>query len=221
MTPDRDVGFDDRMRVTERGVEIAVALLDDHRLGREPVDLDRIVIGRHHRRQFVDFEDHAVGRIFGGVGIVREHDRDRLADIAHAAARERRLAVRHQLLDAVVAEVDRRDVGEVLAGPDRDHARRGQRVGGVHRLDPPVRQRRTHDAHVKLAGKRHVAGEQAAAAHQRRILDPRHRGADDAARLLFGLLHRPMPPTKDDTNPYDFGGALGNVGAGGRGFTRR
>ena len=65
------------------------------------------------------------------IGIVGEHHRHRLADIAHAAARQQRLAVRHQLLDPVVAEVDRRDVGEVLAGPDRDHARRGERIGGV------------------------------------------------------------------------------------------
>jgi hypothetical protein len=177
------------MRVKERGVEIAVALLDDHRLGREPVDLDRIVVGRHHQRQFVDLEDDAVGRILGGIGVVGEHDRHRLADIAYAGAREQRLAVRHQLLDPVVAEVDRRHIGEVFAGPDRDHARRGQCVGGVHRFDPAVRQRRAHDAHVKLAGKRHVAGEQATAAHQRRILDPRDRGADDVVSGVIGVSH--------------------------------
>ena len=76
-----------------------------------------------------------------------------------------------------------------------------------------MRQRRAHDAHVKLARKRHVGGEQAAPAHQRRVLDARHRRADDAARLLSGLLHQPLPPDAAETalNPYDFGGAFGNV----------
>ena len=131
MAADRDVGLDDGMRIAERGGEIAVALLDDHRLGREPVDLDRIVVGRHHRRQFVELDNHMIGGVLGRVGIVGEHHRHRLADIAHAAARQQRLAVRHEFLDPVVAEVDRRHVGEVLAGPDRDHARRGERIGGV------------------------------------------------------------------------------------------
>ena len=125
MAADRDVDFDHGVRSAERGVDVAVALLDDHRLGREPVDLDRVVVGRHHRRQFVELEHHVLGGVLGAIGIVGEHHRHRLADITHAAARQQRLAVRHQLLDPVVAEVDRRHVGDVLAGPDRDHARRG------------------------------------------------------------------------------------------------
>ncbi len=85
MTADRDVRLDNGVSSAERGGEVAVALLDDHRLGREPVDFHRIVVGRHHRRQFVELDDHPLGRVFGAVGIVGEHHRHRLADITHAA----------------------------------------------------------------------------------------------------------------------------------------
>ena len=182
---DRDVGLDNGVGTAKGSVEIAVSLLDDHRLSRKPVDLDRLVVSRHHRRQFVELEDDAVGGIFRPIGIVGEHHGDRLADIAHAAARQQRLPVRHELLDPVVAEIDRRQIGEILAGPDRHHARRLTGVGRVDGLDPAVRHRRAHDAHVKLSGERYVGSEQAEPAHQRRVLDARHRGADDTWRLSF------------------------------------
>jgi hypothetical protein len=188
MAADRDVGFDSHMRVTERGIDIAIALLDDHRLGREPVDLDGIVVGRHHRRQFVHLDDDALGGVLGPVGVVGEHHRERLADVAHPATPEQRLPVRHELLDPIVAKIDGGHIGEVLAGPDRDHAGRGQRIGNIDALDASMRQRRAQHAHMKLTCERHVGGEQAAPAHQRRVLDARDGGTDNA--LLSGLLHR-------------------------------
>jgi hypothetical protein len=74
-----------------------------------------------------------------------------------------------------------------------------------------MRQRRADDAHMKLARERYVGGEQAAPAHQRRVLDARDGGADDT--LLSGLFHRPhaTDARRCALNPYDFGGAFGNV----------
>ena len=44
--------------------------------------------------QAFDLHCHQISGVLGDIGIGSEHDRDRLADIAHAAVGEDRLAVR-------------------------------------------------------------------------------------------------------------------------------
>ena len=149
---------------------------------RPCLEFARRAIGREHGCERLDVERDLLGGVLGLIGIVREHDRDRLADIAHARSRQQRLAIGNERLDAIVAEVDRRQIGDVVDGPDRHHARRASAPRTVDLHDPPMRDRRAHDAHVKHVGKRDIGREQATAAHQRHIFEARHRGADDSCR---------------------------------------
>ena len=143
MAADRKIERDDRVRGAKRAVEVAIGLLDDHRLGGEPGSnspgsSSADITGGNSSISSID----RVGGVLGPIGIVREHHRDRLADIAHAAARQHRLAIGHELLDAVVAEIDRRQIGEVVAGPDRHHARAAS---------APPRRRSRRSAHARAA----------------------------------------------------------------------
>ena len=148
---DGNVDRDHGVGGAERLLDVAVALFDDHRLGGESrFELTGFDIGRHHRRQFFEIGDDVLGGVLGLIGIFREHHRDRLAHIAHPAARHQRLAKGDELLHAVVAEVDRRQVGDVRNGPGRDHTRTGQGTGDVDGDDAPMRERGAHHAHVEL-----------------------------------------------------------------------
>ena len=112
---DREIELDHCIGAREHGVDVAVALAHDGRLGvAAGRELAGLRIGGEQHRQFGDLDVDEVGGILRDVGIGGEHRGDRLADIAHAIAREHRLAVRLQLLDAAFAEIDRRHVGDVL-----------------------------------------------------------------------------------------------------------
>jgi hypothetical protein len=179
MPPDREIELDYGLGLREHGIDVAVALAHQSRLGvAARRELAGLLRGVEQRRQFRDVDRDEVGRVFRDVGIGGEHGSDRLADIAHLAARKHRLAVRLQPFDAAFAEIDRRHVGDVLRGPYRDDAGQRARRRCIDRDDGTVRQRRPGDPHVKLVRKRNVAGEAAAPPHQRRVLEPRHRLAD-------------------------------------------
>ena len=76
MAADGKIKLDDGMRGAKRRVNVAIGLLDDHRLGREPaVEFAERRIDRHHRRQFFEIEPHLVGRVLGPIGIIRKHHR--------------------------------------------------------------------------------------------------------------------------------------------------
>ena len=64
-----------------------------------------------------------IGGVLGEIGVGREHRCDRLADIAHALLRQDGLAVRRQPFELGQAEIDRRNVGDVVEGPHRHDAR--------------------------------------------------------------------------------------------------
>ena len=87
--------------------------------------------GVAHRRQHVEADDHGGGGVLRKIAVVRDHDRDGLADIADLVARQRQLRARR--LDRRVGH-QHRD----LAGR---HARR-QVVGREHRVDARHRARR-------------------------------------------------------------------------------
>ena len=71
----------------ERRVDVAIALAHHGGLGRMAgIEFAGRRVGREQRRQFFDFDRDQIGGILGEIGIGREHDRDRLADIAHALA---------------------------------------------------------------------------------------------------------------------------------------
>ena len=68
-------------------------------------------------------ERHQIGGILGDIGVVGKHDRDRLADIAHAVCASTAADRAQALLDLV----SRKSIGGSAAtsceGPDRKHAR--------------------------------------------------------------------------------------------------
>ena len=92
-------------------------------------------IGVHQRGQSFGLDAHEIGGILGSVGIGGEDDGDRLADITHAIRGEDRLAIGIEAFDAGEAKIDRRNVGDIRRGPDRDDARNVARRGRVDRAD--------------------------------------------------------------------------------------
>ena len=152
MPADGELELDDVRRGLEHRFDVAVALGQHRGLGvAAERELARLGLRRQQRRQLLDLHGDEIGGVLGDVGIVGEHRRHRLADIAHLVRGQHRLAVGREPLDRALAEIDRRHVGDVGRGPDRDHAR--QRAGGVG-VDPTdvgVRVVGAHDPHVKLA----------------------------------------------------------------------
>ena len=142
--------------------------------------------GVENDRQRRDIERDQVGGVFGEVLVGGKDGGDRLADIAHGMLRQRGLAVGLQRGQAGEPEADRRNVGDVGVGPHRVHAGQSERRAGVDRFDISMRQRRAHDAHGPLAGKRNVGGEAALAGKQRAVFQTRDGTADE---FLFGLGH--------------------------------
>ena len=177
--PTAEIELDHGFGAREHGVDVAIALAHDGRLGvASRRELAGLGIGIEQHRQFGDVDGDEVGGVLRDVGIGGEHRRDGLADIAHAVGREHRLAVRLQPLDAAFAEIDRRHVGDIGGGPYRDDARQRPRRRGVDGDDPAMGDLRAGEPHVKLVRKRDVAGKAPAPRHQRRVFEPRHRLAD-------------------------------------------
>ena len=176
---DGEIELDHGLGAREHGVDVAIALAHDGRLGvAAGRELAGLRIGGEQHRQFGDVDGDEVGGVLRDIGIDGEHCGDGLADIAHAIGREHRLAVRLQPLDAAFAEIDRRHVGDVGGGPHRDDPRQRPRLRGVDGDDPAMGDLRAGEPHVKLVRKRDVAGKAPAPRHQRRIFEPRHRLAD-------------------------------------------
>ncbi len=200
----------------DRGVDVAVALPDDRHLGvAAGRELARLGFGGKQRRQLLDLHGDEIGCILGDVEIVGEHRSHRFPDIAHAVGRQHRLAVGFERGNAALAEIDRRHVGDVGRGPDRDHARQGARGRGIDRHDPAVGMVGANDAHMKLVRKGDVAGETSGPSDQRRVLQPldrppdpfpvagRHRPAlilAAAARTAFTMFSYPVQRQRLDDN---------------------
>ncbi len=55
-----------------------------------------------------------------------------------------------------------------------------------------MRERGTHDAHVKLQGKRHICRKQSASEDEGIILETRNRSADDLWLLLLCRFHQSL-----------------------------
>ena len=168
------------MRVGEGGVDVAIALADDVGFGGVAVLERARRVGRlHDRIARSDGDLDQLGGVLGDIGIVGEHDGDRLADIAHDAVGQDRLLVGLERLQPGEAERNARDVRDVLVRPHRMHAGQGERGGGIDTLDLAMRDRRAHHAHDPLAGEVDVGGEAAAAGQQRPVFQARQRAADD------------------------------------------
>ena len=148
MPADGQLKFDDVRRVAEHRVDVAIALADDGGFaGMARRKFDRRGLRVEQRRQLLDLRRDQVGGVLGDIGIGGKHRGDRLADIAHAVARQHRLAIRIERRDRALAEIDRRHFGDVGCGPHRIDAGQRARRRGVDRDDAAMRVRRAHDAH--------------------------------------------------------------------------
>ena len=146
MPADGEVELHYGVRAAERALDVAVFLVDDG-------GLYRCVLRVQLDGKRFDLERDELRRVFGEVGVFREHCCDRLTDVAHLVAREQMLAVGLEALHARRTKFDRRHFGDIGEGPHRDAGWRGQRLCGVDGNHFAVRVRRAHDAHVQLAGK--------------------------------------------------------------------
>ena len=134
MATDLELKRDDLMGSPKGGFDIAVGLADDRGLGQEArLEFPRRMIRGQDHRQILDLEGDQIRRIFRQIGALGEHGRDRLADITDMVARQDRLAIRRKLLDPAFPEVDRRNVGDVIGGPDAHDPRRRQGGGDIDR----------------------------------------------------------------------------------------
>ena len=189
MTADGEIEFDHRMGGGERRVDVAKAVAHGERRGAAAVvEFAGRVARGHERRQRLDLDLDEIGRIFGKIGILGEYRRHGVADITHPAYSQHRLTIGFDLIGRArgVAEIDRRDVGDVGAGPHRHDAREPQCRCRVDAHDPAMGDGRPHHAHMELMGEGDVAGEQPASGHQRPVLDARHRMPEHAALVRPG-----------------------------------
>ena len=136
-----------------------------------------------HRHGRLDHEIDLLGDVFG-VGCARSHDGgDRLADKAHDAVGQDRLADR-PVVELVQHRQDFLHALEIGGGDDHR---------AVRRIDPrdfSRRQRAAHEAHPMR--RRQVGGEAALALDQRRVFQPADGAADPGHAGAFGV--RVMAP---------------------------
>jgi len=151
MPADGEIELDHRMGGPEGVLHVAVALLDDHRLGCEPRrEFAGRRVGRHQRRQLVERDRNLLGRILRLIGIFGEHRRDRLAHIANPIVRQDRLPI-----GARASRRGRRgnrsaQISEIAAGPDRHHTGRREGFGDLDRANAGMRGGRAHHPHMQL-----------------------------------------------------------------------
>ena len=132
---DLDLERDDARGRREGAVDVAEAAAQHRaRLAGQRVE---------HRLELLVLDPHQLLGVLGQVGVLGADDGDRLADVAHAVVRQRRLQERVQvLLEGPEAQRDRRQVGQVGGAQHGVHA--GQLAGALG-LDRPAasRARRT------------------------------------------------------------------------------
>ena len=125
------------------------------------------------RGQLLVLGDDEVRRLLGDVRIGREHDRDRLADVAHLVDREDRLVVERR---AVVRLGD--DGADVVGGDHAVHAADRLRGADVDALDATVRDGAAEDLAVEHPRQAQVVDVLRAPGDLLPRLEPRDRAAD-------------------------------------------
>jgi hypothetical protein len=151
-----------------------------------PVGAARRRLGRRHGRKRLVVHRDPVERVAQTIGVVRDDDDHRLADVPHDLRREDALDVG----TGVGRPAERRgdascDLREVGGGEDRDS---GQRACLVRRnpADAGVRVGASHHAEVGRPGTPEVVQVSPAPLEQRSVLLPAGRGADGARAHAAG-----------------------------------
>ena len=169
--------------------EVVAALVPHRRRVRRNRFFDR----RRRRQAFVLGLDQ-LGGVLRLVERLGNDHRHRLADEAHAVAREQRhrrgelrraVAALARLLRLLQAE---REHGRVVAGQDVEHARRLPRALHVDRDELGVRVLGTHHIGARLVDQADVVDIAAVAAHEIRVFFPRDRLAN--SKFTHDVLKR-------------------------------
>ena len=132
-------------------------------------------IDRNHRRG-----------VLGKIGIAGKNRGHRLADVADAILGKHRLTIGLKSVRCGVTKIDRRQMFDIFAGPDREHAFHRARRLTVDSRYAAVRNLRPHNPHVQLPREIDVVDKTAAAAQQRLIFQTRQGAADDRSPA-FGI----------------------------------
>ena len=134
------------------------------------------------RRQRLDVELDQFGRVLGGVRAQGDHQRQRLADVAHPPGREHRSRRREQRAAVLVLErqlaEDRAVVLEVGGGVNPEHAGRAGGGSGIDGAQHAMGVGRAQDHRICLARQVDVVGVAAMARDQIRVFLARDRLAD-------------------------------------------
>src|SRR5262249_61164536 len=94
MSPDGEIEFHHNRCIAPRGLDIAIRLFDDRRLGRAAgLELAWRCARVENDRQIFDFDGNEIGCVLRHVRIGCEYSSDRLADITQARPRQDRLAI--------------------------------------------------------------------------------------------------------------------------------
>ncbi len=190
---DDDVGLRERVvdavgLVGEDEPDVGLELLVHARraVGEGRVDVD-------DRRELRIGDLDGVGGVTRGVAVCRDHDRDRLADVAYAPLRERWAHRMHHVAGRVRRAGNARRELEVVAvqdGGDARHAAGGRRVD---RGDVGMRILAAHDRHVQHPRQLDVVHVAAAPGEELAVLLAQRRDAD-ALRAFHGGRHYAVTP---------------------------
>ena len=108
MPTDSQFKLNDLVRGPKSGAEVAVFLANDRGLSEDArCEFPGRLVRREDCRQVIDLDGYEVGSILGEIWVLREHRRDRLADIADPVAGQYGLAIGFEMLDAAFPEIDR------------------------------------------------------------------------------------------------------------------
>ena len=149
MAPNSQFQRDHRMRVAERGVDVAVFLANNAGLSRATgLELSGLLLCPQQRRQFFDLQHDPVCDVLGEIRILGKDGRDRIAYVAHSAARQYALTIRIQSRDLAYPEVDRRNIRDVRSSPNGVYAGRCASGRRIDRNEFGVGVRRAHHPHI-------------------------------------------------------------------------
>ena len=141
-------------------------------------------------RKGVVVDEHEVGAVARDVAVVRDHDRDGLADVADLVPREQRLlGLAHVRAGRVGGAEDARRRRQGGVGQHAVDARQGLRRRDVDALHLRVAERRAHEHRVQHAGQAQVVDVAALARHELAVLLAQDGLADPAAGLPLDSRH--------------------------------
>ncbi len=166
-----------------RHVAGRAAPVQDHVAGRLVVERRRALGGGRvdEGRQLVDLDGHPLGGVGRLLRRVGDDERDGLAHVADAPAREHRMRDGRELGALAADERERREALHLRCGQDRPDARTRPRGVRVDAEQAPVRVHAADEGGVEHPGQAQVADVLRLAAEEALVLGARQRPADPAA----------------------------------------